>query len=124
MKNYTLKWWMLILPGLLLFIYSFLSYLAFADQGFFFESMQMPKPNHDFLIWSWGGKNTAIVVGLAIAIISRQAQMLWLMLAVLFTMQWGDVNAGTRTGVDVFVTYLAMGLTLLQAGLMWWQGRV
>ena len=109
---------LLLIPALLILIYGYLSWLAFGDQTFFFESMNMPHPNHEFLIWSWGGKNTAIVVGLALAAFSRSRQSLYIMMAVLFVMQWGDVNAGLRTDVNVFVTWAAMSLTISEVILL------
>ncbi|MEO0470339.1 MAG: hypothetical protein AAF206_12000 [Bacteroidota bacterium] len=109
---------LLVIPGLLILIYGLLSWLAFGDQAFFFESMDMPWPNHEFLIWSWGGKNTAILFGLILAILSRLRQSILIMMAVLFVMQWGDVNAGLRTNVNVFMTWIAMGLTILESLLL------
>lgn len=110
----VLSWRLLIIPLTLAVIYGMLSYISLIDQTFFFESMSMPTPNHYFLIWSWGGKNTAILVGLVLAILSRRKNPLIMMLIVLVVMQIGDTHAGLRTGVDVFVTYIAFGLVVLE----------
>lgn len=75
--------------------------------------MAMPYPNHDFLIWSWAGKNSAIVIGLLLSILSRRNLPLIIMMAVLLTMQLGDIYAGAKTGVNVFVTYMALSLVAL-----------
>lgn len=104
----------LVIPFLLILLYGMLSYLAFFNHAFFFESMNMPTPNHDFLIWSWGGKNTALVVGLIGATYLRHKQSLIIMLIALLVMQLGDINAGLRTNVDVFITYVGMALVLIQ----------
>lgn len=74
----------------------------------------MPQINHDFTIISWAGKNTAVVVGLLLAILTRKKIPLLIFMAVLFTMQMGDVYAGAKTGVNVFVTYIALSLVLVE----------
>lgn len=61
-ENRPLPMWSLIPSVLLIAIYSMLSWLAFTNQTFFFEGMTIPIPEHFFMIWSWGGKNTAMVV--------------------------------------------------------------
>ena len=104
----------LIIPFLLILLYGMLSYLAFFNQVFFFESMNMPIPNHDFLIWSWGGKNTAIVVALVGMTFLRSKQGLLVILLALIVMQLGDINAGLRTNVDVNLTYLGLALVLIE----------
>ena len=109
---------LLIVPILLVLLYSMLSWLAFTDPTFFFTSMEIPIPEHDFMLLSWGGKNTAIVVGLVLATLSRQRLPLWIMLAVLLTMQLGDINAGSRTNVNVFITFIGLAGVVIQAGLM------
>ena len=109
-----MTWWQLIAPVFLILIYAMLSYLAFFDQTFFFESMDMPSPNHDFLIWSWGGKNTALLVALILGTLSRDAKTMYILLVALLVMQVGDINAGLRTNVNVFITYIAMGFVLLE----------
>lgn len=109
---------LLIVPVLLIAVYTMLSWLAFGDQSFFYSSMEIPVPEHGFLLLSWGGKNTAIVVALLLATLSRQRLPLWMMLAALLTMQFGDINAGFQTNVNVFVTYIGMTLVIIQAVLM------
>lgn len=113
-----LSWWLMICPWLLVIVYSFLSYVAFADPTGFYTSMDIPIPEHGFVLLSWGGKNTAIVVALILANLSRQRFPLIMMLTALLTMQFGDVNAGVRTNVNVFVTFIGMGLVLIEAVLL------
>lgn len=108
----------MICPWLLVIVYSFLSWLAFADPTTFYTSMNIPIPEHGFVLLSWGGKNTAIVVALILANLSRQRFPLIMMLTALLTMQFGDINAGIRTDVDVFVTFVGMGLVLIEAVLL------
>ncbi|MEM7029040.1 MAG: hypothetical protein AAF629_05565 [Chloroflexota bacterium] len=116
--------WLLIVPTLLVLIYSMLSFIAFTDPISFHESMTIPVPEHGFMLLSWGGKNTAIVVGLILAILSRQQLPLLIMMAVLVTMQFGDINAGTRTNVNVFVTYIGLGGVILEMILYaYWRSR-
>ncbi len=57
----------LIIPTLLVLIYGMLSFISLSDQTLFYESMDIPVPEHEFLLWSWGGKNTAILVSSSIA---------------------------------------------------------
>ena len=114
-----LPYWALIPAAFLLFIYVMLSYLAFADQAFWYESMAIPVPEHAFLLLSWGGKNNAMVMSLLLAVISRQRLPLSIAMAVLFTGQLGDAFAGAQTGVNVFVTYIAMGTVAVQLVLMY-----
>lgn len=106
--------WLLIVPGILVIIYSLLSWAAFTDPVGFHSSMTIPVPEHGFMLLSWGGKNTAIVVGLILAILSRQQLPLLILMVVLVTMQFGDINAGARTNVNVFVTYIGLGCVILE----------
>ncbi len=116
--------WLLIVPTLLVLIYSMLSWLAFTDLEFFYTSMDIPIPEHGFMLLSWGGKNTAIVVGLILAILSRQLLPLLIMMVVLVTMQFGDINAGFQTNVNVFITFIGLGGVILEAILIWfWSSR-
>ena len=106
---------LLIIPALLVVIYSMLSIVALFNQTSFFDSMEIPIPEHRFMIFSWAGKNTAIVVGLVLAILSRRLRPLLIMMAVLLTMQLGDINAGLITDVNVFITWIAFALLALEA---------
>ena len=108
----------LVIPGLLVLIYGMLSYLAFADQDFFYDSMEIPVPSNEFLLWSWGGKNTAMLVALLAAVLTRRSLLMVVAMAVLVTGQMGDVNAGAQSGVDVFITWIAFGLVVAQTTLM------
>lgn len=110
--------------ALLIVIYAMLSYYALADQTFFYESMEIPVPANEFLIWSWGGKNTAVLLGLAIGFVTRFRISMLTAIAMLFTMQAGDVNAGAQSGTNVFVTWIAFGLTVLQLALIVWHARM
>lgn len=110
--------WALIVPALLVALYTMLSWLAFTDPTFFYESMTIPIPEHGFMLLSWGGKNTAIVVGLALATLSRQRLPLWIMLAALLTMQFGDINAGAQTNVNVFITYIGLAGVVIEATIL------
>ena len=113
-ENRPLPFWSLVPALLLIAVYSMLSWLAFSNQTFFFESMTIPIPEHFFMIWSWGGKNTAMVVVILLSAFSRRALPLAIACAMLLTGQIGDLNAGARTDVNVFVTWIALGLTSLQ----------
>ena len=113
-----LPWWLLIVPILLVGIYSMLSCVAFFNPTNFFTSMSIPIPEHNFMILSWGGKNTAIVVGLLLSILSRRVLPLSIMLVVFVTMQFGDINAGARTNVNVFVTYIGLACVILEVLLL------
>ena len=108
----------LVIPGLLVLIYGMLSYLAFADQDFFYDSMEIPVPSNEFLLWSWGGKNTAMLVALLAAVLTRRSLLMVVAMAVLVTGQMGDVNAGAQSGVNVFITWIAFGLVVAQTTLM------
>ena len=103
-------WWVLIPLILLLAVYGMLSYLAFVDPAFWYDSMGIPTPEHGFLLLSWGGKNTAMVIGLLLATLSRQSLPILMMMGVFLTGQLGDTVAGAQTGVNVFVTFIGMGL--------------
>lgn len=117
-ENRPMPLWSLIPLALLVALYTMLSWLAFSNQTFFFESMTIPIPEHFFMIWSWGGKNTAMVVVMALATLSRRVLPVAIACAMLFTGQMGDVNAGARTDVNVFITWIAFGLTALQVGVV------
>lgn len=110
--------WLLIIPGLLVLLYAFLSWLAFAEPTFFYTSMEIPIPEHEFMLLSWGGKNTAIVVGLLLATLTRRLIPLVIMMGVLLTMQFGDINAGVRSGVDVFLTFVGLSCVVLEGILL------
>ena len=112
--NHPLPLWTVIPSCLLVAIYTLLSWLAFTNQVFFFESMTIPVPEHFFMIWSWGGKNTAMIVVIALSALSRRALPLAMACAMLLTGQIGDINAGLRTNVNVFVTWIALAVTLAQ----------
>ena len=108
----------LVIPGLLVLTYGMLSYLAFADQDFFYDSMEIPVPSNEFLLWSWGGKNTAMLVALLAGVLTRRSLLMVVAMAVLVTGQMGDVNAGAQSGVNVFITWIAFGLVVAQTTLM------
>ncbi|MEM9951098.1 MAG: hypothetical protein AAF846_05845 [Chloroflexota bacterium] len=110
--------WALIVPALLVALYTMLSWLAFTDPTFFYESMEIPIPEHGFMLLSWGGKNGAIVVALLLATLSRQRLPIWIMLVALVTMQFGDINAGFQTNVNVFITYIGLTMVVIEAGLL------
>lgn len=118
-----LSWGVLTPSALLIVIYTMLSYLAFFDQDSFYESMDIPTPEHEFLLWSWGGKNTAVLVGLVLAVVSRLRFAMLGVIAMLVTMQFGDVNAGAQSGTNVFVTWIAFALTMVQLSLIAWDHR-
>lgn len=118
-ENRLLPIWALIPAALLVALNTMLSWLAFTNQTFFFESMTIPIPEHFFMIWSWGGKNTAMVVVLLLSLLSRRALPLGIACAMLLTGQMGDINAGLRTNVDVFITWIAFALTLGQIALLY-----
>ncbi|MEM7801311.1 MAG: hypothetical protein AAF633_19110 [Chloroflexota bacterium] len=109
-SNERVAWWVLVPLLFLVFIYAMLSYLAFYNQPFWYESMGIPQPGHGFLLLSWGGKNNAMLISLVLGILTRQRLPILIAMAVLFTGQLGDAFAGAQTGVNVFVTYIAMAL--------------
>ena len=113
-----------IAPGyLLMAIYAMLSFIAFFDQTSFFESMDIPIPANDFMIWSWAGKNTALLLVMSVAFITRLRILVVTTIAMLLVMQAGDVNAGAQSGTNVFITWIAFGLTVLLAALVAWHSR-
>ena len=119
---YTTKrlgWPLLVIPGLLILIYGMLSYLALADQTFFYDSMDIPTPEHEFLLWSWGGKNSAMLAVLVIATVTRLRVLVLTALAMLLVGQLGDINAGAQSGTNVFVTWIAFGLVVVESVLLW-----
>lgn len=117
-ENRALPWWSLVPAVLLIAIYTLLSWLAFRNQTFFFESMAIPIPEHFFMIWSWGGKNTAMIVVVLLSLLSRRALPMAIACSMLLVGQMGDVNAGMRTNVNVFVTWIAFAVTLVQIALL------
>ncbi|MEM8863028.1 MAG: hypothetical protein AAGD96_32355 [Chloroflexota bacterium] len=117
--NSKLPWWALIPAVLIILVYGMLSFIAFFNPESWYGSMGIPVPEHAFLLISWGGKNTAMVVSILLALISRQRLPMAIALAVFFTGQLGDTVAGAQTGVNVFVTYIGMGLVAAQLVVMW-----
>lgn len=113
-RNSQLPLWALVPSVFLLLIYLMLSYLAFSNPTFWYESMGIPIPEHAFLLTSWGGKNNAMIMSLLLGMLTRQRVPVLIAMAVLFTGQIGDAIAGAQTGVNVFVTYIAMGFVALQ----------
>lgn len=109
-----LPWWVLVPAVILILIYSMLSWLAFTNAEFFYTSMTIPIPEHGFLLLSWGGKNTAMVVGLLLTALSRRRLPLLIMMGLFLTGQFGDINAGVRTNVNVFITYIGMAFVVLE----------
>ncbi|MEM7284725.1 MAG: hypothetical protein AAF480_00100 [Actinomycetota bacterium] len=113
-----------IAPGyLLMAIYAMLSFIALFDQTSFFESMDIPIPANEFMIWSWAGKNTALLVVMSVAFVTRLRFLVVTTIAMLLVMQAGDVNAGAQSGTNVFVTWIAFALTALLAALVAWDWR-
>ncbi|MEM9038102.1 MAG: hypothetical protein AAGA99_13490 [Actinomycetota bacterium] len=111
--------WVVVAPGFVLMaIYAMLSFISLGDQSSFYDSMDIPVPENEFLIWSWGGKNTAVLVGLSIAVISRLRFSMLTAIAMLFVMQLGDVNAGAQSGTNVFITWIAVAITVFQLALI------
>ena len=106
--------WVLIPSVFIILVYSMLSFLAFTNPEFFYTSMTIPIPEHGFMLLSWGGKNTAMVMGILLATLGRRALPLVIMMGVFLTGQFGDINAGAQTNVNVFVTYIGMGFVILQ----------
>lgn len=110
-----LGWPLVVIPVLLVAIYSMLSYISLGDQAFFYESMEINVPDNEFLLWSWGGKNTAMLTVLTVAVLTRLRVLVVTALAVLFVGQLGDINAGAQSGVNVFVTWIALSLVVVQS---------
>ena len=66
------------------------------------------------------GKNTTVLVGLIIATVTRLRVVLVTLLTMLLVMQMGDVNAGAQSGTNVFITWIAFGLTVAELALLAW----
>ncbi|MEM7274300.1 MAG: hypothetical protein AAF547_14550 [Actinomycetota bacterium] len=115
-----LAWPLLIVPVLLVAIYSMLSFLSLGDQDFFYSSMDIPVPNNEFLLWSWGGKNSAMVLVLLAGVVTRVRLVVVISLLMLLVGQAGDINAGAQSGTNVFVTWIAFGLVVVQGLLLLW----
>ncbi len=113
-----LGWPLLVVPALLILIYGMLSFISLADQTFFYDSMEIPPPENEFLLWSWGGKNTAMLTVLIIGVATRLRSIVLTSLAMLIVGQIGDINAGSQSGTNVFITWIAFGLVMLQLGLL------
>ncbi|MEM9465368.1 MAG: hypothetical protein AAGA90_08330 [Actinomycetota bacterium] len=116
--NVRLTWPMLVPAVVLIAIYTMLSYIGFFDQASFYDSMDIPVPSNEFLLYSWAGKNTAVLLGLVIATVTRLRVLVLTAIAMLVTMQMGDVNAGAQSGVNVFVTWIAFALTVAQLAIV------
>ncbi len=122
-RPYTSKrlgWPLLAIPTLLVAIYTMLSYVSLADQSFFYSSMDIPEPSNEFLLWSWGGKNSAMVAVLLAGVITRVRLVVVISLIMLVVGQLGDINAGAQSGTNVFITWIALGLVAAQSALLWW----
>ena len=111
---------MVVIPGLLVLIYGMLSYISLSDQSFFYESMEIPVPANEFLLWSWGGKNSAMLFVLIAGVVTRLRLVVVLSLGMLLVGQLGDINAGAQSGVNVFVTWIAFALVCAQIALLVW----
>ena len=125
-STYTTKrlgWRFAVIPAALVAIYTMLSYISLADQDFFYESMDINVPDNEFLLWSWGGKNSAMLTVLAAATITRLRILVVTALAVLVVGQLGDINAGAQSGTNVFVTWIALTLVAIQAALLTYDWR-
>ena len=125
-STYTTKrlsWQFAVIPAALVLIYTMLSYISLADQDFFYESMEINVPDNEFLLWSWGGKNTAMLTVLATATITRLRVLLVTALAVLVVGQIGDINAGAQSGTNVFITWIAVTLVAIEAAFLAYDWR-
>lgn len=109
---------LLVVPILLIAIYGMLSVISLFNQEFFYESMELPEPANEFLIWSWGGKNTAMISVLIMAVITRMRIVMITAMIMLLVGQAGDINAGAQSGTNVFITYIALGLVVVQLALL------
>ena len=109
---------LLIVPILLVAIYTMLSVISLFNQDTFFDSMDIPRPENEFMIWSWGGKNTAMVSVLVMAVITRMRIVMITAMIMLLVGQAGDINAGAQSGTNVFITYIALGLVVVQLALL------
>lgn len=118
-----LRWPLVVVPGVLVAIYTMLSFISLGAQDTFYDSMEIPVPDNEFLLWSWGGKNTAMVVVLVIAVATRLRPIVLTAMAMLLVGQAGDINAGAQSGTNVFITWIAFGLVVLQLALLWLDHR-
>ncbi|MEM7094993.1 MAG: hypothetical protein AAF567_18475 [Actinomycetota bacterium] len=114
---------LLVIPAVLVLIYGMLSWISLGAQSTFFESMEIPQPENEFMIWSWGGKNSAMVAVLISVLVTRARLVAIVSLVMLLVGQVGDVNAGAQSGTNVFVTWIAFALVVAQACLLWWDHR-
>ncbi len=109
----SLPIWALVGPGLLCLLYGFLIFVALTNVAGFYEAMAMPMPNHGFMHISWTGKTVAIWVMLVAATLLRARPLVLLAMAGVLVQQLGDTIAGLTTGVDVFVTQIGLGLSVI-----------
>ncbi|MEM9890305.1 MAG: hypothetical protein AAF962_05535 [Actinomycetota bacterium] len=114
---------LVVVPGLLVLVYGMLSFISLFDQSSFYSSMDIPTPEHEFLLWSWGGKNSAMVLVLLAGVITRLRPIVITSMAMLLVGQAGDINAGAQSGTNVFVTWIAFGLVVVQIALLVWDHR-
>lgn len=118
-----LRWPLLVIPALLVLIYGMLSYISLADPTTFYDSMDIPVPSNEFLLWSWGGKNSAMVLVLLAGLVTRARLVVVVSLVMLLVGQLGDINAGAQSDTNVFVTWIAFTLVVIQAALLVWDAR-
>jgi len=114
--NY-LPWWILIIPVLLILLYGWLSWQAWFDPTWFYGSMKATE--HGFLLFSWGGKNAAILVGLLLASIYRRKLPLVIALMTLIVAQLSDIFAGVKTDVTTSLSYVGLILVMIELFLLW-----
>lgn len=116
-KQSHLPWWALIIPALLILLYGWLSWLAWFDPIWFYGSMKTTEQG--FLLFSWGGKNAAIVVGLLLASIYRRKPPLIIALVTLIVTQLVDIFAGVKTDVTTSLGYVGLTLVMIELFLLW-----
>lgn len=114
LSTQKVSWPLLIVPVLLIAIYSMLSIYSFTDPQGFYEVMEIPFAEHQFFIQSWAGKNTAMLSVLIMAALVRRRLLIYVSLIMLLVGQFGDALAGFRTDVNVFITYVALALVVIE----------
>ena len=63
--------------------------------------MEIPVPEHEFLLWSWGGKNTAMVAVLLAGVITRARLVVVISLLMLLVMNARATKALRAAGYKV-----------------------
>lgn len=116
-KEPPLPWWLLIIPALLVLLYGALSWIVWIEPTWFHSAMKTTEQG--FLLFSWAGKNAALVIALLLATIARQSLPLIIILVALIVTQLNDIFAGVRTDVTTNLSYIGLTLVMIELFLLW-----